>query len=424
MGRSGRLNAARNQIPESLSDERLDNQPPIWCRVAILAAENDVARNIAASGSMDARLMEAIELALGVVDPRIFYDVVFEIGQQHGSCQPLGLSGIILTGIRDDGVLQSETSGEGGGEHHVLVLRKAGHGGLEFLQLAQREAEVGSRIVPAGEVENEGLARRVERIEVSIEFFDDPTTGFPRGERVERQRIEAPVFVARWGAAVRERIQGCRFEGPNALVETVIRIDRAAREKLRGRHPIDTGADEPSQRQRRVGQQDPTPRPSPINERPVEHVGLDDQRVRGGAITHAHGRVQRAGRRQRRGGQLGQIMRDRRLQEVGGGHVDARTGPQQEFRRRAPGALIEFGGDRVASGKEIEATVRVIQSLHAGWAEACFPLCEPLFERIVPCARHLWLGIEQNDEASHGCYADKSRSELNNLIKRCGALDP
>ena len=162
--------------------------------------------------------------------------------------QPLGVSGIILSGERDDGVLQSETSGEGGGEHHVLVLRKAGHGGLEFFQVAQRKAKVGSRIVPAREVENEGLARRVERIEVSIEFFNDPTTGFPRGERVERQRIEAPVFVARWGVAVRECIQGCRLEGPNALVQTVIPVNRAAREKLRGRHPIDTGADQPSQR--------------------------------------------------------------------------------------------------------------------------------------------------------------------------------
>ena len=173
-------------------------------------------------------------MALGVVDPRIFDDVVFEIGQQHGSCQPLGLSGIILSGERDDGVLQSEMSGEGGGEHHVLVLRKAGHGGLEFLQVAQRKAKVGSRIVPAREVQNKGLARRVEPIEVSIEFFDDPTTGFPRGERVEGQRIEAPVFVARWGAVICERMQGRRFEGPNALVETVIRVDRAAREKLRG----------------------------------------------------------------------------------------------------------------------------------------------------------------------------------------------
>ena len=90
------------------------------------------------------------------------------------------------------------------------------------------------------------------------------------------------------------------------------------------------------------------------------------------------------------------------MQEVGGGHVDARTGPQQEFRRRAPGALIEFGGDRVVGRKKVEATVRVIQSLHAGRGEACFPLCEPLFERIVLGTRHLWLGIEQNDEASHG----------------------
>ena len=201
-----------------------------------------------------------------------------------------------------------------------------------FFRLAQREAEIGPRIVSAGKIENEGLAGRVERIEISIEFFDDATTSFPRRQRVERQPIERPVFVARWGAAVRERIQGCRFEGPNTFVETVIRVDRAAREKFRGRHPIDTGADESSQGQRRVGQQEPTPRPSPINERRVEHVGLDDQRVRGGAITHTHGRIQRAGRRQRRGGELGQIMRDRRLQEVGGGHVDARTGPQQEFR--------------------------------------------------------------------------------------------
>ena len=145
----------------------------------------------------------------------------------------------------------------------------------------------------------------LSEVEVSIEFFDDATTGFPRRERVERQRIEAPVFVARREAAVRERIQGCRLEGPNALVETVIRVDRATREKFRGRHPIDPGADKPSQRQRRVGQQQPPPRPSPINERRVEHVGLDDQRVRGGAITHAHGRIQRARRRQRRRGQLG-----------------------------------------------------------------------------------------------------------------------
>ncbi len=215
--------------------------------------------------------------------------------------------------MRDDGVLQSETSGEGGGEHHILVLRKARHGGLETLQAAQRKAEIGPRIVPAGEIENEGLACRVERIEVAIEFFDDATTGFPRRKRVERQRIEAPVLVARRGAAVRERMQGRRFEGPNALVETVIRVDRAAREKFRGRHPIDTGADKPRQRQRRVGQQQPPPRPRPINERRIEHVGLDDQRVRRGAITHAHGRIQCAGRRQRRSGQLGQIMRYRRL---------------------------------------------------------------------------------------------------------------
>ena len=61
----------RNQISESLSDQRLDNQSPIRRRVVELAAENDVARDIAAAGSMDAGLMQAIEMALGVVDPRI-----------------------------------------------------------------------------------------------------------------------------------------------------------------------------------------------------------------------------------------------------------------------------------------------------------------------------------------------------------------
>ena len=72
---------ARNQISESLRDQRLDNQSPIRRRVVELAAKNDVARDVAASGSMDTRLMQAIEMALGVVDPRIFHDVVFEIGQ-------------------------------------------------------------------------------------------------------------------------------------------------------------------------------------------------------------------------------------------------------------------------------------------------------------------------------------------------------
>ena len=88
---------------------------------------------------------------------------------------------------------KSETSREGGGEHHILVLRKARHGGLETLQAAQREAEIGPRIVSAGEIENEGLACRVERIEVSIEFFDDATTGFPRRKRVERAASRGAV---------------------------------------------------------------------------------------------------------------------------------------------------------------------------------------------------------------------------------------
>ena len=90
----------RNQVPESLGDERLDDQSPIRRRVVELAAENDVARNVAASGSMDTGLLQAFELALGVVDPRIFDDVVFEIGQQHGVGKPPGVSGIVLTGMR------------------------------------------------------------------------------------------------------------------------------------------------------------------------------------------------------------------------------------------------------------------------------------------------------------------------------------
>ena len=113
--------------------------------------------------------------------------------------------------MRDDGVLQSEVSGEGGGKHHILVLRKARHGGLEVLQAAQREAEIGPRIVAAGEIENEGLARRVERIEVSIEFIDDATAGFPRRKRVERQRIEAPVFLARRGGT--RSLNACKVAG-------------------------------------------------------------------------------------------------------------------------------------------------------------------------------------------------------------------
>src|SRR5688572_19259515 len=99
--------------------------------------------------------------------------------------------GVIPRGL-DHRVLDAGSPRQGRRKGHVFIPFAAADRGLETLQLSQRKTEVGARVIASGEIENEGLARSIQQLEVAIQLRYDSVARFMRRQSVELQRLGIP----------------------------------------------------------------------------------------------------------------------------------------------------------------------------------------------------------------------------------------